>query len=352
MKFYLSIYVFFIAFFVLSCTKTKDPNADVFSTKQPIKGLVTMGSTQDLRNGCFDVLKEANMHQNIYDGVVIKVTWGDLEPQRGVFDFSAIQEALSDIEQYNTLHPDHTLKAKLRISTTINTPNWVLSLSNGPVIVKIDQTISSPVGLFWTHEYRRAWQELQSALAKVYDNNKMIQEVCITSPAMVTDEPFVTIFNAETIHNLQQKGFTDSAFKEALEGTLDDYSCWKNTPLDYSFNIYRKIDTGVPVSDINFTINLMRRFKSRYEERAVLSNHGLQENLSQGAIPIYQIFSELGGAIAAQTKGPNVLTDQSFVVGLSYGVSEFEIWDSVAAGGYADFDITDLQRWKNMINNH
>ncbi len=58
---------------------------------------------------------------------------------------------------------------------------------------------------------------------------------------------------------------------------------------------------------------------------------------------------ELGGAIADQTKGPNDLTDQSFNIGLKYNISEFEIWDSVEAGGYADFSSIDLERWENMI---
>ncbi len=349
MKFYNFFSLLFIMSFMMSCTKTQ-PIED-YLIKKPIKGLITMGSTQDLRKGNYNVLKEANVHQDIYSGVVIKATWGALEPQRGVFDFSAIQEELDDITDYNISHPDHPLKAKLRISATINTPNWVLNLANGPVIVEINSSISYPIGLFWTEEYRLAWQELQVALSKTYDINDLIQEVCITSPAMATDEPFVTIFNAATIQNLQQKGFTDNAFKQVLEGALDDYSCWQHTLLDYSFNMYRKIDSGVPVNDIDFTIKVMRMFKTRYGERAVLSNHGLQENLTNGALPVYQTFMELGGAIAAQTKGPKDLTDQSFIIGLSYNISEFEIWDSIEAGGYADFSIKDLERWKNMINN-
>ncbi len=347
MKYYNFFSLLFIVFFTISCTKTQP--IDDFSIKKPIKGLITMGSTQDLRNGNYNVLKEANVHQDIYSGVVIRATWGALEPQRGFFDFSDIQEELNDITNYNISHPDYPLKAKLRISATINTPNWVLNLTNGPVTVEINSSISYPIALFWTEEYRLAWQELQVALAKTYDTNALIQEVCITSPAMATDEPFVTIFNAATIQNLQRKGFTDSAFKQALKGVLDDYSCWQHTLLDYSFNTYRKIDTGVPINDINFTTHVMRMFKTRYGERAVLSNHGLQENLTSGALPIYQTFMELGGAIAAQTKGPNDLTDQSFNIGLKYNISEFEIWDSVEAGGYADFSSIDLERWENMI---
>jgi hypothetical protein len=340
-----------ITLLIFGCKKQSTNPIDNDETKQALKGLITMGSVGDLRTGNFDVLKEVTVHPEIYSGVVVRATWGELEPQRGVFNFSSIQNALYAIENYNSMHPNHKLGAKLRISATINTPDWVLNLANGPVEVIINQTISYNIGLFWTTEYRLAWKELQEELAEVYDTNLLIQEVCISSPAMATDEPFVTIFNTETIQNLQQKGFTDNAFKIALEGTLDDYSCWEHTLIDFSFNTYREIDTGIPVNDDNFAIDLMRAFKNRYAERAILSNHGLQENLTSGAIPIYQTFQELGGAIATQTKAPDNLTDQSFIIGLNYGVSAFEIWDSQEAGGYADFNLNDLQRWKSLIDN-
>jgi len=348
------MYKLFLLFFavllcVSGCEAQNSDTGDKDVRKQALKGLVTMGSVRDLRNGKFDVLKEANTHPGIYSGVVIKTTWGKLEPQRGVFDFSSIRNALADIEKYNLMYPDHKLGAKLRVSATINTPEWALSLAGGPVEIVLKPSLSYKIALFWTQEYRQAWRELQVKLAEAFDTEPLIQEVCITSPAMATDEPFVTIFNQTTIQNLHQKGFTDEAFRQALEGTLDDYACWKHTLLDFSFNTYRKIDTGVPVNDYDFTTDLMKKFKDTYGNRAVLSNHGLQENLTKGALVIYETFRTLGGAIAVQTKSPAALTDQAFRVGLSYGVSEFEIWDSLEAGGYADFTAEDLQRWKDII---
>ena len=340
---------FFLALFITGCKKANTDTPVNNRGKHALTGLVTMGSTQDLRNGNFDVLKEARVHPDIYSGAVIKATWGALEPQRGVFDFSSIRKALSDIAGYNNRHPDHKLGAKLRVSATIHPPDWVLNLANGPVEIVVNASVSYDIALFWTVPYREAWHELQLKLAETFDTDTLLQEVCITSPAMATDEPFVTIFNPSTIHNLQQKGFTDEAFQQALKGTLDDYSCWKKTFIDFSFNTYRKIDSGVPVNDMDFTIGLIKAFKSRYGKRAVLSNHGLQENLTAGALSIYQTFLALGGDIAAQTKAPGDLTDQTFRVGLQYGVSEFEIWDSREAGGYADFTLNDLIRWKNII---
>jgi hypothetical protein len=344
-----------LAFIIISlfyeCNQQNMNEDDNSTKKYALKGLVTMGSTKDLRNGEFNVLKEVNAHPDIYSGVVIKVTWKEIEPQRGVFDFSSIQNALLDIRNYNNTHPNNKLGAKLRVSATINPSIWVLNLADGSVEIVLNQFQSLNIGVFWTREYRQAWHELQIELSNTFDLEPLLQEVCITYPTMVTDEPFVSIFNQATIQNLQSKGFTDTAFKQALEGTIDDYSCWKKTLIDFSFNMYREIDTGVPVNNIDFTTNLMRKFKNQYKERAVLSNHGLREELTSGAKIIYQTFLELQGNISIQTKSPNDLTDESFRVGISYGVSEFEIWDSIETGGYANFNINDLKRWQNLITN-
>jgi len=89
----------------------------------------------------------------------------------------------------------------------------------------------------------------------------------------------MTIFNQATIGNLHAKGLS---YKQALIGALDDYSYLKNTLLDFSFNMYREIDTDYPINNLSFTLSLINDFGSRYGKRAVISNHGLQENLDAG----------------------------------------------------------------------
>ncbi len=351
-----AIFVFVVLFIFTFCgygsNSAAEPvksNFEALGYKPPLSGLVSMGSVGDLRKGEFDVLKEVRVHPDIYSGVVIHTTWGALEPERGEYNFTSIDEALSDIMQYNKTHLQHPIYAKLRISKAINPPEWVLKLAGGPVDIVSNNGQTIQVGLYWTTEYRKAWQELQQKLADRYDNNFLIREVCINSGAMITDEPFIAIFNKPTIANLHAKGYTDSAFKATLEGALDDYACWENTPLDYSFNMLREIDSGHPVNNMDFTLSLMRKFRKRYGERAVLSNHGLQENLSKGALPIYELFKELKSPIAAQTKGPSDLTDKTIETGIKYGVTEFEIWVSKEAGGYADYNQKDLERWEEII---
>jgi hypothetical protein len=66
MKLKLSIILIFgILFISLGCEKHSIDNP-VSIKKEALKGLVTMGSVNDLLHGNFDVLKEANIHPDIY----------------------------------------------------------------------------------------------------------------------------------------------------------------------------------------------------------------------------------------------------------------------------------------------
>ena len=59
----------------------------LIESKPPLSGLVTMGNVNDLRHGKFDVLKEANIHPDVYSGVVIHTTWGHWNRKEGYLTF-------------------------------------------------------------------------------------------------------------------------------------------------------------------------------------------------------------------------------------------------------------------------
>ncbi len=309
-----------------------------------------MGNSGDLRKGQFNPVKEATTHPGIYSGVVILTTWGQLEPERHNYDFSSIESALEDIRQYNMDYPKNPVFGKLRIYPALNSPDWLLELSGGPVEIVDNNGNRSLVGLYWSPEYRLAWRELQQKLAERFDDHPLMREVTVNTGAVHTAEPFISILNMDSLANLRAKGYNDAKFKMTLEGALEDYSPWENTVIDFTFNMFRETDSGKQVQNIDFTIYLMRKFRKQFGERAVIANHGLQPRLKNAAIPIYQEFSQLGGPIAAQTISPDTLTDESIQLGLDHGVTLFELWESKEAGGHADFSQHDLERWKGMID--
>jgi hypothetical protein len=315
-------------------------------------GLVTQGSASSTDSTWVpdNTFPEVNVHPNVYTAVVIRVQWKQLEPVQGQFNFAVIDSALNNIKKYNLAHATAPITGKLRIFCGVNVPLWVKALSGGPVSAVDPSTgITFSVGRFWSPSYRQAWTDLQTALASKYDGNALIQEVAVSSCSTLTAEPFIQPFSTGTITVLHSAGFTDTAFKAALTGALDDYAAWKLTAIDYTFNEFRATDSGKPVTDTVFAPALMQTFRLRYGNRAVVANHGLQSPGDGSANSIYSMFLNLKKPIEFQTVSPDVDWNSTIALGLSFNPTEIEIWDTKAAGGPADLTLAQLQTWASQI---
>ncbi len=326
------------------------PDADGSSpdeTKQPITGLIAMGSPVGALNH-EDPLNEVKIHPGVYSGVVINAIWMYLEPEKEAYDFSTIDEALAAIQTYNEQHPERPLAAKLRIFGGTVAPTYVKELGGGPITVKPSRGPEVEIGLFWTEAYGDRFAALLAQLALRYDDDPLIREVCVSTAASLTAEPFVAPLNRESNPMLREHGFNDALYKQAIRRALDDYRVWKLTAIDFPFNVFSSTDDGW-VSDPEFTKILMRDFRERYGERAVLSNHGLIDPLTESSALIYPTLKELGPPIAFQTRGPQVDFEAAIRLGFEYGMTEFEMWDTVEAGGLADVSYETLQQWAGLF---
>jgi hypothetical protein len=134
-----------------------------------------------------------------------------------------------------------------------------------------------------------------------------------------------------------------------LTDAINDYSGWKNTPLDFTFNTFRNSDGSSLVENPSFTISVMDAFRSSRGSQAVIANHGLQDPLSNAAVPIYAEFQNLGPAIEFQTISPTVDWSSAIQLGLTYMPTEIEIWQTVAAGGQANLSQSQLQQWADDL---
>ncbi len=317
--------------------------------KQPIHGLVTMGGITDLmREGgghADNTIREANVHPGVYSGVVLLFGWNELEPAEGKLDVSRIEEGLDAVRAYNKKYPETPVKAKFRIFAGWNTPEWVIAKSGAPITLE-NKHGAIRVGRFWTAPYRNAWNKLQSMLAERYDDNPLVGEVAVSSCATMSAEPFVLPLNANNIPKLHAAGYTDAAFKACLMGAIDDYSHWKDTPIDYTANPFRYADSGKTVPDDEFTIAVLKAFREKFGKRGVIANHGLQSPLAERQMSLYtSALKKLGPPIEFQTISPAVDWDASFEVGLQYGATEIEIWNTKDAGGSARVSYDQLKKW-------
>ena len=315
--------------------------------KQPLHGLVTMGGLTPLftEGGHADnSLREANAHPGVYSGVVILVSWDEIEHVEGKLDVSRIETGLDAVRAYNKKYPNTPLYAKLRIFSGWNTPYWVIAKSGGGILLE-QKRGSIAIGHFWTPAYRQSWHDLQTMLAARYDNDPLLREVAVSSCATLTAEPFIMALTPENLPKLHAAGFSDAGFKACLMGALDDYSDWKHTAIDYTVNPFRDSDSGQAIPDDGFTNAVLEAFRKRYGSRGVLANHGLQAELAGRQTPIYAELKKLGPPIEFQTISPNVDWDASVAMGLKFRATEIEIWNTKDAGGPANVSFDQLKTW-------
>ena len=353
---YLPVVVLLLPPLMLACGVWSSPSCAAASTthidvaKQPITGLVAMGNPVGALK-YEDPLKEVKVHPGVYSGVVINAVWMYLEPERGAYDFSSIDDALNEIAEYNTQYPEHPISAKLRIFGGTVAPSYVKELDGGPITVRPSRGPSVEIGLFWTEAYGDRFAALLAQLAHRYDNNVLLREVCVSTAASLTAEPFIAPLNRESNLLLRAKGFNDALYKQAIARALDDYRVWRLTAIDFPFSVFSSTDDGWS-SDPVFTTDLMREFRAQYGERAVISNHGLHDPLSEGAALIYPTIQELGVPVAFQTRGPQDDFDAAIRIGFEYGMTEFEVWQTVDAGGRADISCDALKKWALLFPPH
>jgi hypothetical protein len=325
------------------CLNAQAPGAD----KPPLHGLVTMGALTPLftKGGHADnTLKEANAHPGVYSGVLILASWDELEHVEGKLDASRIDVGLDAVRAYNNKYPATPVKAKLRIFSGWNTPEWVIAKSGGAIMLE-DKDGSVPIGHFWTEAYRSSWKNLQAMLAARYDNDPLMEEVAVSSCATLTAEPFVMPLTAANLPKLHAASFSDAGFKACLMGALDDYSSWKHTAIDYTINPFRDTDSGHAVPDFAFPISVMEAFRTRYGSRGVIANHGLQATISEKQAALAAEFRKLGAPIEFQTYSPAVDWDGTVALGLKSGATEIEIWNTKDAGGPANVSYDQLKKW-------
>ncbi len=349
-----------------SASSSASPTPTPTSGKSALVGLVTMGSESWLTSGGLpqNRLLEANAHPGVYVAAVIQATWSQLEPQPGVFDDTVIDAALQNIATYNAKYPTTPLVGKLRIFAGPNTPSWVIQ-QVGSVTLTDSAGNSAVFPDYWTTQYSELWTQLQNHLAAVYDGNPLMGEVAITACSSLDAEPFITGFAADT-PALLAAGYTDAQMEQCLSNAVQDYSAWKNTPLDFTFDpLYLRTTSSQPQGNSStFTLQVMQAFRTALGTRAVEATHNLNDPLASADLqPIYDEFQTLYSAAQStsppteaplefQTSGPTVDWPIVIPFGINtYHPTEIEIWNTTATGqgGLAPVTLSELQQWAAQI---
>lgn len=352
--------------------------------KPAITGLVSTGSPSNT----LAQLTRAEV-MGIFGGIVIQATWKQIQPKESEFDTSIIEDALSktlndNVTDYNNaVAANPNLKSpnnrqigvRLRIFAGCSdgdndAPEWAMKKDPGFPIKVTAQYNDSPetctLGKFWdiTSNYAKAWRKFQEKLAAKYDANTLIQEVAVTSCTSFSAEPFFLnlkkpIYDPpKTVpapnplpplpaEALRKAGFNDPAYQECLTNAIDDYSPWKTTRLEFSFNGFNGL---AGQNDIAVSERIMRKCRLTIGPRCILSNHDLDSATPSTILPIYVFERKFGPNITFQALNI-VPTDFEGTLrkGISLGAGSIEIWQEPRFGSFEHQSRATLANWALMF---
>jgi Beta-galactosidase len=272
-------------------------------------------------------------------GVVVNVSWSQLEPTQGTFDFSTLDASLSAVQTYNDQYPSAQLGVRLRVFGADDAPAWAKTLDGTPISITANGGSQGTDGQWWQPDYRVAWAALQQALAQRYDNNPLVREVVVASCASLTDEPFVMATTSSDKTQMLADGWTDAAQQACLDGALSDYAPWQHTALYYPFNPFTTISTaGTVGTDDSVTDEVMQRCASSVSSGGpwcILGNNAVSSPATQpaGSLAVYSEMDTLWGAdqtgtpISFQMNSPTASVQCAALdVAVSHHALSVELW--------------------------
>jgi hypothetical protein len=335
-------------------------STNALTPRPPIEGLVSMGDIRFHRQDGGvpeNSLAGIDARPGIFSGVVINVTWAQLEGTRDRIDTKVIVRALATIRVYNLANPRTPLAVDLRVWPGPNAPDWIKNLGGPPVeirrIIPGQPRQSITIGHFWSDAYRAAWSHLQHELAKKFDADPLIKEVTNTSCSSLSDEPFLIAADEISLANMRRAGFDDDVFRKCLTNSLDDYSGWRTTNVQFPLNPFRRTDSGRPILAPEVTFDVAKAFREALGSRAVVANYGLRSPILPWLATLYREIRELGPPIAFQAYSPMSLLgadgDEAIAYAISLGATEIELWKGADIGGFEAIPEDRLGHWSAAL---
>ncbi len=232
-----------------------------------------------------------------------QIRWSDLEPSRGNYDFSIIDDALAHIKEVN---PDY--KYIIRMNCGVWSPEW-LKEEVGFVFWDFRRdTDDFRLPKFWETPFLNNYSRLMRTLAERYDDNPMVAGVQANGVMTFHGEvmwnrlgrPEVAVKNKE---NMYAAGFTPDKDIEAYKRMLRIHNnTWKKTRTIVALNPY-KIDGNDSPTDEERTSILFESARQILGVKGILGQHSLHDNVEK---EIYEKWllphAEMGFPIYYQTQ--------------------------------------------------
>lgn len=184
----------------------------------------------------------AALNNTAVNGSLIRVSWKDIEPQQGVFNFSKIDEMLLSIKSKK-------LKWSLGIIAGGDSPDWLINQVKCDYfnITGFDNTTKS-IPKIWDDKANEYLNLLAKALANVYNDDEDL--VLVYVPQM-TVNGIEGHFNGVTDLELTNAGFDAGTWVKAVVKTAKNYAnAFSNKALAFEVHDIKN-NTEIPSSIMN-----------------------------------------------------------------------------------------------------
>lgn len=275
------------------------------SSKPPMQGALD-------RNGL-----PATAYRSIVNGFVLNLDWSEVQPN------SSTDLVTTKIDNALTQARANNAALKIRFFAGSHSPAWTKTL-DGPSVTYIEpvdnNADSYQIPRFWTANYKKAYDNVQTLLAQKYDNEPVLRDITIGRCMTVYAEPFIRgigytivsggVTTRPNVDNLHAAGYTLAADQQCHRDAIDAHKVWTKTRSSFSFNPYQKInDSGSVGTDMTYTTQTMDYCRSSLGKLCNLENNSIRESVVSGYQPMYDKMKALGPPITFQTAVPGKICD-------------------------------------------
>lgn len=244
--------------------------------------------------GIPDMATPANVLSNrAIDGVALRVSWKNLEPSDGVFNWSFLDGQVAAAAAAGK-------KVNLAVMTGVAAPAWVYADgARSFTFVTANSPASNTIPLPWDPVYLTKWRQFVTAFGARYNSNPAVAFVKVTGISALTEEALLPTATGSTttqgsqawrttndVANWKAAGYTRTVIENAWRSIADSFSqAFPAKRIDLTI-----VPSGLPPIDAKgniipnnsgdpqATTDLINQGIAAYASQFMVQNNGLSAN--------------------------------------------------------------------------
>ena len=196
----------------------------------------------------------------------ISTTWEEVEPNEGRFDFSGIDDILSE-------HRD--VRFRLRIRTGRDAPYWLKQATGGCLTVhpSTENGATGCTARYWDQRFLGFYSALMREVAHRYEDSRQVVDVANSACSTAYAEPFILGVDEPSLALLEEAGLTMDNHRDCIVGSTEVMmSSFTRTRVSLAGHSAWEFTDG---RSWEAERDLLNELRASYPGRLVLEDHGL-----------------------------------------------------------------------------